>query len=245
MEIAKNNGFAGLKLKTQELPVEKISGHPYFGFDPNSMTLFLKNIPVNISRWDLLSVVKTSPGFVSLSMSEPLKTQGFSRFAWVLYDTESHCNESLELLTGRVVTPDFKLSPVKSQSVSKKELRLQPPLHPASVELDWKLSARLISYLDREKGITENQLLVPEEKFTSFNDEEKEMQLDLQLLYLRRVHAFCYYCQEEYEDERMLAAKCGPAHIRTTYDESVVRNPEFDQKVEERILRKPIIKKYS
>ncbi|CAG9334009.1 SRRT_2 [Blepharisma stoltei] len=244
IELSKHNGFSGLRLKIQESPVEKISGPPYFGFDPNSMTLFLKNIPVNISRWDVLNVVKTSPGFVSLSMSEPLKTQGFSRFAWVLYDTEDHCNESLELLTGRVVTPDFKLSPVKSQSVSRKELRLQPPQHPSCIELDWKQSSRLITFIDREKGINENQLLITEEMFATLSEEEKEMQLDLQLLYLRRVHAFCYYCQEEYEDERMLAAKCGPAHIRTTYDEAAARPAEFDQKIEERILRKNPVKKY-
>jgi len=28
------------------------------------------------------------------------------------------------------------------------------------------------------------------------------------------VHAYCFYCGEEYDDERMLAAKCGPQHIR-------------------------------
>jgi len=114
IESVKANDFAGLKLKNTETPIEKISGPPYFGFDPNLLTLFLKNIPVNISRWDILNLVKTSPGFVSLSMSEPLKSQGFSRFSWVLYDTEQHCNDSLELLTGRVVTPDFKLYPIKS-----------------------------------------------------------------------------------------------------------------------------------
>ena len=35
------------------------------------------------------------------------------------------------------------------------------------------------------------------------------------MLYLRRVHAYCLYCGEEYDDERMLASKCGPQHIRS------------------------------
>jgi DNA-directed RNA polymerase subunit RPC12/RpoP len=35
-------------------------------------------------------------------------------------------------------------------------------------------------------------------------------------LYLRRVHSYCFYCGEEYDDERTLAAKCGPAHLRNT-----------------------------
>lgn len=42
----------------------------------------------------------------------------------------------------------------------------------------------------------------------------QEKQLDLLLIYLRRVHAFCLYCGEEYEDERMLGTRCGPQHIR-------------------------------
>ena len=44
------NGFIGLKLRECEKLIEKISGPPYYGFDPNSMTLFLKTIPVNVSR---------------------------------------------------------------------------------------------------------------------------------------------------------------------------------------------------
>jgi hypothetical protein len=42
----------------------------------------------------------------------------------------------------------------------------------------------------------------------------KEQHLDLLLLYLRRVHSYCFYCGEEYDDERTLAAKCGPQHLR-------------------------------
>lgn len=53
---------------------DDISKEPLFGFDANSMTLYLKQIPVNISRWELLNHVRNTPGFVSFSMSEPLKT---------------------------------------------------------------------------------------------------------------------------------------------------------------------------
>ena len=30
-----------------------ITGPPYFGFNANSMTLFIKTIPKNIARWDI------------------------------------------------------------------------------------------------------------------------------------------------------------------------------------------------
>ena len=244
IDQASQNGFAGLKLKEGEKNIEKISGPPYFGFDPNSMTLFLKTIPVNISRWDLLAVVKSSPGFVSLSMSEPLKSQGFSRFAWVLYDTEEHCNESLEILTNKPVTNEFRLNPVRSQSSSKKEAKLQPPQSVESLMIDWKQTSRLITAIDREKGIYENPLLIADEVFLCMNDLKKEFQLDLQLVYLRKVHAFCYYCLEEYEDERMLAAKCAPAHIRTRFDPCAIRQISQDEAIESRLHKKTISFKY-
>ena len=53
---------------------DDISKEPLFGFDANFLTLYLKQIPVNISRWELLTHVRNTTGFVSFSMSEPLKT---------------------------------------------------------------------------------------------------------------------------------------------------------------------------
>ena len=244
MTQAQSQLFSGLKLRETEKNIERISGPPYYGFDPNSMTLFLKTIPVNISRWDLLAVIKTSPGFVSLSMSEPLKSQGFSRFAWVLYDTEEHCNESLQMLTSKQVTHDFRLNPVRSQSSSRKDPKLQPPQSMESLPVDWKQTSRLITIIDREKGIYENPLLVSDESFFMMNEIEKEYQLDLQLVYLRKVHAFCYYCLEEYEDERMLAAKCAPAHIRTRYDPCAIRQISQDEAIEARLHKKQVLLRY-
>lgn len=45
--------------------------------------------------------------------------------------------------------------------------------------------------------------------------ENKEHQLDLNILYLRRVHGFCFYDLEEYDDERMLATRCDNIHLRS------------------------------
>lgn len=243
IETARSGALSNLKLSDQQ--VENVSGPPYYGFDPNSMTLFLKTIPVNISRWDLLNVVKSSPGFVSLSMSEPLKSQGFCRFAWVLYDTEAHCNESLTLLTNKLVATDFRIAPVRSQSSSKKEVKMQPPHSLDIIVQDWRQSARLIRALDLEKGISENPLLISEDQFGDMAEPQKEFQLDLQLLYLRRVHAYCYYCVEEYDDERMLSAKCGPAHIRSRLDPETTREANFDERLEIRIITKPQVKLYN
>ena len=48
-----------------------IVGAPYFGFDPNQKTLFIRRIPKNISREEILEVVSKTQGFTYLSLSEP------------------------------------------------------------------------------------------------------------------------------------------------------------------------------
>jgi hypothetical protein len=78
--------------------VDEVSGAPLYGFDANSMTLYLKNIPIFVSRWDLIEQIKETKGFVSLSMSEPLKAQEFERYAWITYDSDENCQVAKEVL---------------------------------------------------------------------------------------------------------------------------------------------------
>jgi len=61
------------------------------------------------------------------------------------------------------------------------------------------------------------------------NTEQRDLskQLDLQLLYLRKVHSYCFYCAAEYHDERMLAAKCGPIHLRGKKIDKEVDMPDL------------------
>ena len=56
---------------------------------------------------------------------------------------------------------------------------------------------------------------------------DKEYQLDLNILYLRRVHGFCFYCLEEYDDERMLSTRCDNIHLRS-YNEILKRTFEVE-----------------
>lgn len=242
IENVKNTNFQGLKLQDIGSTPENLSGPPFFGFDPNSLTLFLKTIPTNVSRWEILDVLKNCNGFLSLSMSEPLKSQNFARFAWVLFDSEEHCGEGLQVLNGKQVTQDFRLSPILSKTSSSKSIKIQTSSNIENIENDWKLSAQLITALDREKGIYENPLLISPEQFSEISLPEKELQLDYQLLYLRKIHSFCFYCVEEYDDERMLAAKCGIAHVRGKYDKTA--KIFIDPRIEARINSSGNIKKY-
>ena len=138
-------------------------------------------------------------------MSEPLKTQNFVRYAWVSYDSEENCRKAKEILEQTTIN-DFHLNPVKSMTL-RKPIRITPPLAEDRIEKDLELCKRLISEVsDPEKKI---DFAFPKiaEKLSLLSEER---QLDLLILYLRRVHSYCFYCGEEYDDERMLASKCGP-----------------------------------
>lgn len=78
------------------------------------------------------------------------------------------------------------------------------------VERDLDLCTRLISEVfDVEKEISPSLCFDKIQEYaTGFLT--KTQHLDLLILYLRRVHAYCFYTGEEYDDERTLAAKCGP-----------------------------------
>ena len=131
---------------------DDVSKAPLFGFDANSMTLYLKQIPVHIKRQDLLAVVNTTPGFVSFSMSEPLKTQNFTRYGWVCYDSDENCRKGKEILE-KTTIGDFTLQPVKSQT-QRKPIRITPPLPDDNIERDLELCQNLVAdVLDPEKKI--------------------------------------------------------------------------------------------
>jgi len=194
----------------------QICSAPFFGFDPDKMTLFLHQIPKNISRCDILDVLKKLPGFISMSMSEPIKNQDFVRYCWVTFDSEDNTESAFENLNNLVIDKDYKLNPIKSKSTTNKKIRVTPPLFDERVTEDLELSKSIITILDKEKSIEvrdhfkqQNLLIEGKESRT------KEFQLDLQILYLRRVHGLCYYCMEEYDDERMLATRCGNIHVRS------------------------------
>jgi hypothetical protein len=46
-----------------------ITQEPFFGFDPDYRTLFAKNVPKSISRFDIFEVVRKLDGFKNLTVS--------------------------------------------------------------------------------------------------------------------------------------------------------------------------------
>lgn len=74
------------------------------------------------------------------------------------------------------------------------------------------MQRELIKCLDKEKGINGNPLAegpLSDKDAPTFN-----RQLDLQTLYLRRVHSFCYWSSAEFSDQRLLVSKVGYHFLR-------------------------------
>ena len=140
-------------------------------------------------------------------MSEPLKSLNFIRYGWISYDSEENCKEALLALENlQIPGTNFILNPVRS-STQRKPIRVTPPLAEDCIERDLELCRKLVEdVFDKEKNIDFTFDKLEETSSTL----KKQQQLDLFLLYLRRVHSYCFYCGEEYDDERMLASKCGP-----------------------------------
>lgn len=95
---------------------------------------------------------------------------------------------------------EFRLNPVQSRGI-RKNIMITPELSEDSQSRDLELCQRLISeVLDPEKNIEPSVFQRIEEYATRELDERQH--LDLLLLYMRRIHAYCFYCGEEFEDER-------------------------------------------
>ena len=56
---------------------------PYYGFDQDLNTLFIKAVPRAISRYDIRSVVQNIDGYLNLTMSDPVKKMNLTRFCWI------------------------------------------------------------------------------------------------------------------------------------------------------------------
>lgn len=130
-----------------------IARSPYFGFDPDRMTLFLHQVPRNVSRWEILELIKPLSGFMMISFSEPIKSQNFVRYCWVTFDNEDNLEAAYEALSDQKINVDYRLNPIKSKSTTIKRIRVNPPQFDERTAEDLDLSKSLIAIFDKDKEI--------------------------------------------------------------------------------------------
>ena len=195
-------------------------GKPYYFYNPDYLTLYnLNSLTKNIEIIPVIDVFKKYTGFVSLSLTEPERINGYKRSFWVTYDNETNFENALNGLKEYELNKDFMIRVIKSETTQNpyyRKIKVTPPLFEERLVEDIKGSNKIISILDAYRGIDKNPLTEKNnmEEISELQEEEKINILNFSILYLRKVHGFCYYCLKGFKDERNLTKKCDFLHLR-------------------------------
>ena len=197
-------------------------GKPYYFFNPDYLTLYnLTSLTKNVDVIPVIDLFKKYPGFVSLSLTEPERINSYKRSFWVTYDNESNYQNILNSLK-EFELRDFIFRVIKSETTQNayyRKIKITPPLFDERLNEDLVGSIKIINILDNYREIIKNPLTekINVEDISSLNElneEERIHILNLNILYLRKIHGFCYYCLKGFKDERNLTKKCDYLHLR-------------------------------
>ena len=195
-------------------------GRPYYFFDSNYLTLYsLPKLQKNVELMPLMDVLNEQKGFVSISLSEPERIKDYKREFWLLFDNEENYKKALDNLNKHEPIDYFELKLKKSETEISpyfRTIKLTPPLFDERLNEDLIGSYKIINILDEYRLINNNPLTqnFDVNKITIIEKEEKIKMLNLNILYLRKIYGFCYYCLKGFKDERLLAKKCDFLHLR-------------------------------
>ena len=195
-------------------------GRPYYFFNPDHLTLYnLTSLTKNIDLISVINLFKKYTGYVSLSVSEPERINGYKRSFWVLYDNEENFQNVLNALKEYELKDNFMIKIIKSETLQNpyyRKIKVTPPLFEERLNEDIIGTNKIINILDNYRQIPNNPLTekFKAEELPNLTDEEKINILNISILYLRKVHGFCYYCLRGYRDERNLTKKCDFLHLR-------------------------------
>jgi len=190
-----------------------VGGHlepPHFAFDPDINSLLFAPVPPAVRAWDIYDSLEHCPGFTSMCWSRPSDGE-LTREVRARFASEAQAQGALALLAGMEVGGRSTPQPRLVTAVPGLAALLAPPemSHPDRVLKDAQLSEQVVRRLDALMGVgREVTEALLGRKGTP------EQRLDLQVLYLRRAHHFCFYAARWCGDEWELRAHCGPALLR-------------------------------
>ena len=194
-------------------------GKPYYFYNPDYLSLYnLTSLTKDIDIIPIINLFKKYPGFVSLSLTEPERINGYKRNFWVTYDNKNNYQNVLNSLK-EYEKGDFTIKLIKSettQNIHYKKIKITPPLFEDRLNEDIIGSNKIITILDNYREILNNPLIenLNIKEISELKEEEKINILNLNILYLRKIHGYCYYCLKGFKDERNLTRKCDYLHLR-------------------------------
>jgi len=219
------------------------SGHlrpPHFAFDPDADTLIVGDLTPAASIWELHDLLAGRQGLAAISWPRPASSgsgrQGLAREVRARFASKAFARAAGEALATVRTNDGRSLCPALAPPSAELQALVAPPemSHPERIHKDMALSARVIRHLDKLSGIP------PEITDAMLNqdheDGSEEARLDVQVLYLRRVHHFCFYAAALCEDEWDLHTRCGSALLRDGSSQ-VVAEGEWARAHDERLER--------
>eukprot|EP00930_Biecheleria_cincta_P045873 TRINITY_DN3160_c0_g1_i2.p1 TRINITY_DN3160_c0_g1~~TRINITY_DN3160_c0_g1_i2.p1 ORF type:complete len:970 (-),score=161.98 TRINITY_DN3160_c0_g1_i2:598-3507(-) len=221
-------GFDELQLRTPSGPGHvtgmtcQVSGHlqpPNFPLDPDVSSLLISGLPFESSAWDIYDALQDCDGFVTASWTRP--TAALSRDVYARFATSDQARSAVATLTEEFASLFGSTRPAqKDESTARMSfvtpspelsgMVLPPEMsNPERIRGDEAISALVVKRLDALMGVdtaVTNALLS--------HEGSTELKLDLQLMYLRRVHYFCFYAATWCMDEWDLRRVCGTVVLR-------------------------------
>ena len=212
----KDNNINHNNQEKYEKIISKYYSSPFYLFNINNNSLFIQYLPYNVSFLTLHSIIKELPGLIFISISEPLKKDDYSRFIWLNFDNEKNVTNALEKLNLYEINENYILNVVKSNKFPLRKIKLFPVCinnnnnnNDFIEEDEIKNCEEIIKKFDLLRNIKFNVILNEKEKINN-----KKKYFDLMILYLRKIHGFCYYCVKYFYDEKNLDYKCDSVHLR-------------------------------
>lgn len=222
----KNGRYAGLCLSVSASQCSgsrcgaicPASGHlqaPHYTFDPDVGSLIVTGLSSNVQAWEIYDVLQDCPGFCTAAWTNPNKGN-LMRELRARFVTSAEARAAISALmkskpelfakTGSSSARLALVNPLSELSA----LVIPPEMSSTErVQQDHDLCKTVVKRLNALVGIS---FEVTEALLAC--DGTIEFQLDLLVVYLRRVHHFCFYAAEWCSDEWDLRRKCGMVVVR-------------------------------
>ncbi|KAJ3108590.1 hypothetical protein HDU96_007479 [Phlyctochytrium bullatum] len=119
----------------------------------NLNALFVKSIPVNVKRHQILEMCKKVEGFLYLVVSDPRPDKKYSRLGWLVFDEKTNLEKAMDELNNKK-SDDFTMSLAMHNNVGIRTKTLPAEFNsPERLERDLENAKRLVKALDQETGI--------------------------------------------------------------------------------------------
>lgn len=184
--------------------------------------LFIKSIPPNVKRKDLVDMCSKFEGFDYLAISDPNPQKKFHRLGWIVFKKGVDIKSAFNQFNNTKIN-DFVFHLAYHQGLPTRSKTIPEVFNGQErLKFDLDQAKKLSLALDKEVGLDKTdrngcEALDSKIEAIKENDEFSEVkkikkQLDLYIEYLRRVHLFCYYNASEAESIEDYERKCPVLH---------------------------------